>query len=125
MVGRVFRPYGSVRKPYTHYSLLSYDELLIALVEIEGTLNTRQLTYSYDVLEAEVLTPSYLLHGRRLRFIPDVVVEEDEEKESDYSKRFKYLSLKLAHFWSRWRREYLADLREHHRASCCQEQDQQ
>ena len=33
-----------------------------------------------------------------------------------YSDRFRYISTRLAHFWARWRNEYLADLREYHRS---------
>ena len=31
------------------------------------------------------------------------------------SERFQYLSKVKAHFWNRWRPEYLTDLREYHR----------
>lgn len=96
-------------------ALMTYDELLTVLVEVEGTLNNRPLTYSYDEPEAEVLTPSHLILGRRLTMLPDNVIEEDDWKEDDSKKRFKYLSVKLAHFWLRWQREYLADLREFHK----------
>ncbi|XP_067041164.1 uncharacterized protein [Acropora muricata] len=44
-----------------------------------------------------------------------MVVEDDEEGESKYTRRFRYLSVRLAHFWNRWRREYLTELREFHR----------
>ena len=33
---------------------LSFDELLTALVEVEGTLNLRPLTYEYDEVGHEV-----------------------------------------------------------------------
>ena len=33
---------------------LTFDELLTVLVEIEGTLNSRPLTYTYDELDEEV-----------------------------------------------------------------------
>ena len=33
----------------------------------------------------------------------------------NFSRRFMYVTRKLNHFWTRWRREYLTDLREAHR----------
>jgi len=92
---------------------LTFDELLTIIVEIEGTLNARPLTYEYEELEEEVLTPSHLIYGRRITSIPDEIVEDREEMSG--KERYGYLSKKLAHFWNRWRREYLADLREFHR----------
>ena len=94
---------------------LTFDELFTVLVEVEGTLNSRPLTYEYDETSEEVSTPSHLLFGRRMKTMPDMVVEDKEEGESKYTRRFRYLSARLTHFWIRWRREYLTDLREFHR----------
>ena len=75
----------------------------------------RCLTYEYDEAGEEVLTPSHLIFGRRIKTVPDEIVEDEEEGESRYTRRFRYLSVRLAHFWNRWRREYLTDLHEFHR----------
>ena len=60
---------------------LSFDELLTALVEVEGTLNSRPLTYEYDEVGHEVLTPSHLVYGRRIQSMPDEIAEEPKENE--------------------------------------------
>ena len=94
---------------------LSFDELSTILTEVEGTLNSRPLTYEYNELE-EVLTPSHLIYGRRVKTLPDEIAEPDDAMNQEgCSARFKYLSIKLAHFWNRWRKEYLASLREFHK----------
>ena len=93
---------------------LTYDELLTVLVEVESTLNSRPLTYEYNSPEGETLTPAHLIYGRRLQSLPEVTEEEDES-ESTCTRRYKYLNQKLQHFWKRWQREYLTDLRESHR----------
>ena len=93
---------------------LTFDELFTVLIEVEGTLNFRPLTYEYDEAGEEVLTHSHLIFGTRIKTVPDEIVE-NEEGESRYTRRFRYLSVRLAHFWNRWRREYLTDLREFHR----------
>ena len=40
---------------------LNADELLTVLMELEAALNSRPLTYDYDELGAEMLTPSHLI----------------------------------------------------------------
>ena len=95
---------------------LSFDELLTVLVEVEGTLNSRPLTYEYSEAGYEVLTPSHLIYGRRIQSLPDEIAEDPEENESSCYEIFRYLTEKLAHFWKRWRNEYLVNLREFHRA---------
>ena len=80
---------------------LTFDELLTVLVEVEGTLNCRPLTYEYNNPEGEVLTPAHLIYGRRLQSLPEVTEEEDES-ESNCARRYKYLNQKLQHFWKRW-----------------------
>ena len=98
---------------------LNQDEMSTVLVEVECTVNSRPLTYSYEELEAQVLTPSHLLLGRRLSPISDYIsceVDIDENSNFDnLSKRFLYLMKKLSHFWKRWHNEYLLGLREVHK----------
>ncbi|XP_046854266.1 uncharacterized protein LOC124447403 [Xenia sp. Carnegie-2017] len=94
---------------------LTFDELLTILVEVEATLNSRPLTYTYDEVGSEPLTPSHLVTGRRLLSMPDEVSGEEESDEGYCKKRYQYLSKKKMHFWNRWRKEYLVDLREFHR----------
>ena len=93
---------------------LDADQMLTVLMELEATLNSRPLTYDYDELGAEMLTPSHLIYGRRLSSLPDVR-NDDEESETGLLRRFRYLARLRIHFWNRWQKEYLTDLREHHR----------
>ena len=57
---------------------LSFDEMLTVLVEVEGTLNSRPLTYGDDNPSEEVLTPSHSIHGRRIHSLPEVLESEEE-----------------------------------------------
>ena len=95
---------------------LTRDELSTVFTEVESTLNSRPLTYLYDEL-GEALTPSHLLHGHRLSHLSEGINPEiDHEDDVDnLSRRFLYLTKKLSHFWNRWRKEYLTDLREFHK----------
>ena len=91
-------------------------------MEIEGTLNNRPLTYSYDELGEDMLTPAHLLYGYRFEAIPDDV--KDEEDNANLNKRVRYLVNRRKHFWRRWRREYLIDLREMHKLKATKKGDQ-
>ena len=99
---------------------LTYEELLMLLVETECILNSRPLTYAYsqeDDVE-EPLTPSHLLSGRRL--LSRIADQEDSGQEvgnedrENLSKRARYMKLLLNHFWRPWQMEYLTELRQHH-----------
>ena len=98
----------------------SWDELLTAMVEAEGVINSRPLSYvSMDDLE-EPLTPSHLLTGRRLLSLPDHLCCSPEEEVYDVepqllTKRMRHLNRSLKQFWKRWQKEYLLELRESHR----------
>lgn len=98
---------------------------LIALqtlaTEVEAVLNDRPLTYvSSDVNDIEPLTPAHLLYGRRITSLPYPFVDDDEIEDPDFMnesevrKRAKSQALRLQHFESRWKREYLTSLREFH-----------
>ena len=90
--------------------------------EVEAIVNSRPLTYvSFDDLE-EPLTPSHLLVGRRLLSLPDdlcyTVDSDDEEFTTSgdtLQKRARHLNNVINHFWSRWVKEYLLELRNAHR----------
>lgn len=102
---------------------LSHDELLTAVTQVEATLNSRPLTYlSSDELE-EAVTPSHLLVGYRLLCLPDIqgdLADPDfgeAPTHASINQRLEHLKMVLEHFWKRWRKEYLQDLRDCHRYS--------
>ena len=97
---------------------LLMDELYTVLLEVESILNSRPLTYIYDEISYEPLTPNHLLRGRRLSQLASNLefnVDDIDDNAASYSKRFWYLVKKLNHFASRWKSEYLVDVREFHR----------
>ena len=103
-------------------AVFSYDELLTAVTEVEAIINSRPISYvsSYDL--EEPLTPSHLLHGRRLLSLPDNLSDEDEAGDQDFgvdtthlNRRVRHLNNTLNQFWRRWRTEYLLELRDSHR----------
>ena len=79
-------------------------------------MNSRPLTYVNSEDMDEPLTPSHLVTGRRLLSLPEeVLVHEEKDNEVVLlTRRQRYLILLLAHFWTRWSREYVVELREHH-----------
>ena len=93
---------------------LSFDELSTVLVEVESTINSRPLTYSYEEIDEKVLTPSHLILGRRLLPLSEFVdlnVDLNEEiTPENLSRRLMYITKRLNHFWTRWRREYTTGL---------------
>ena len=62
---------------------LSFDELSTLLTEIECTLNSRPLTYEYNEVGEEVLTPSHLIYGRQIKTLPDEIMEPDDTLNVD------------------------------------------
>ena len=65
---------------------------------------------------SEALTPVHLICRRRLLSIPGHTVEDDVT-DSKLLKRFRYLARKKEHVWNRWKREYLAHLREYQKGN--------
>jgi hypothetical protein len=70
LVGRIFQTPCGMRegmfKKVLGNAKLTFDELLTVVIEVEGTLNSRPLTYMYEELDKDVLTPSHLIHGRHV-----------------------------------------------------------
>ena len=84
--------------------------MLTVLSEIERTINNRPLTYVYEDLTEEPLTPNHLIFGKRIH--RNVKSNENIDKVEDISENLKNL---LEHFWKRWQFEYLLELREFHK----------
>ena len=89
---------------------ITFEDLETVLREIELTLINRPLTFIYEIPGDEVLTPSYLIHGRRINTI---LINQSEEEHTHFEDRFIYLSKILVNFRNRWNKEYLLQLREH------------
>ena len=96
---------------------LTYEELNTVLVEIEAVLNSRPLTYIYEDDVEVPLTPSHLFCGRRLLDKPEQGYEPEDDDvlldRKDMITQTKGSEAVVDHFWKRWSREYLVDLREH------------
>ena len=93
-------------------------ELVTILAEIETRVNNRPLTYLTEDAHDEALTPSHLLHARRLKTMP-LLTEDDPSdqpylEECDLRNQYVAISRIIRKFESVWKTEYLTALRERH-----------
>jgi hypothetical protein len=101
------------------------EELQTISSETEAILNDRPLTHvSSELEDAEPLTPSHLLYGRRITTLPHPLYEDDEFRDpifesepSNIDVQAKLRTHLIQHFWKRWRQEYLTSLREFHKTT--------
>ena len=89
----------------------SYDEMHTAVVEIEAIINSRPLSFLNSDDTEEPLTPSHLLVGRRMPDNLTYFVEDEDFQVTGESLNRSVLN----HFWKRWSKEYLLELRDRHR----------
>ena len=100
---------------------LTRDELNTVVTEVEMVINARPLGYvgmTSDDMEPP-LTPSHLLHGRRISQMAEEPVEAaldpdfsiPESNTTTLDKRMKHMKMVMHHFWSRWQKEYVLELR--------------
>lgn len=86
--------------------ILSYEELLTVLTQIEALVNSRPLTaMSSDPAEPSALTPAHFLNTAPLQSLPAAHVENVSLQE-----RHSLLDKMVQSFWQRWRTEYLHQL---------------
>ncbi|XP_070169554.1 uncharacterized protein [Polyergus mexicanus] len=88
---------------------LSFEKLYTVLTLIEACLNSRPITpLSNDPSDLQPLTPGHFLIGDAITAIP-------EHNLMDLSinclTRYQLLSQTQQHFWVRWSKEYIAQLR--------------
>lgn len=86
-----------------------------SIVEIEGTVNNRPLTYLYDDMEgiSQALTPACLIYGWQIINSPSECHFEITNLNKSLTKQAKYQFQMLNEFVKQWRRDYLLGLREH------------
>ncbi|XP_015926265.2 uncharacterized protein [Parasteatoda tepidariorum] len=96
---------------------LTFDELETLLVETEAILNSRPITYiGTDAEELCALTPAHFLIGKRITCLPSVKLNLDTNFSSRKTliKAHNYRERLMKSFWSRWKNEYLLNLRSAH-----------
>ncbi|GFX53446.1 integrase catalytic domain-containing protein [Trichonephila clavipes] len=90
-------------------AILTYEELLTVLCDCEAVVNSRPLTYvSEDPNDLIPLTPSLFLNGKSSYDTVDL----DLSEFSKFQKRIKYRRKLIHDFRSRFRKEYLGQLRQ-------------
>lgn len=88
--------------------ILSYEELITVLTQVECLLNSRPLTVlSADASEPTALTPAHFLNTLPLKALPAPPVETTAEH---LLQRHSLLDKLVQSFWRRWRAEYLHQL---------------
>ena len=88
---------------------------LTLFFQIEQIVNNRPLSYVYPSDLECCITPNHLLFGRRLESIAITpVCSFDPHSQPDISS--DNVNSILDHFWDRWRREYLGELRQQHKS---------
>ena len=84
------------------------------LIDVEGIINSRPLTYLYDDDVMQPLTPTHLLAGRNLSIKSNESAQTSVVPIETLGKRARYLQRVLEMYWNRFKTIYLAQLREHH-----------
>ncbi|KRY64591.1 hypothetical protein T4A_8311, partial [Trichinella pseudospiralis] len=96
-------------------AVVSREELVTILCEIEARINARPLTtISDDSNDLEPLTPSHFVTGRTLMELPDMTTRRLVGNKSTSTtmtlrRRCYYQRKILRHLWQRWRKEYLVN----------------
>ncbi|GBN52957.1 hypothetical protein AVEN_131216-1 [Araneus ventricosus] len=96
---------------------LSREELETLLIEIEGVLNSRPLTYVFSEFQEPVpLTPAHMLLGRRVNSLPParLTIDSNLSNRKMVIKRFNYRERLINNFWNKWSKEHLLMLRSTH-----------
>ena len=97
---------------------LNFDRLNALLVEVEGVVNSRPLTYVEDSASGTsyVLSPSHLICSRKIICVPNDSHFEVISTNDTFTKRARQQKHLLSQFTRQWRTEYLTGLREYHKS---------
>ncbi|XP_055959109.1 uncharacterized protein LOC126831638 [Patella vulgata] len=87
-------------------SMLTWEEMLTILSDVERHLNSRPLTYTgSDVNNPRSITPAHLAFGRSLEQLQEAPAEL-----KSLNDRYRLQRDVLQQFWERWESEYLPNL---------------
>lgn len=88
----------------------TYEELNTVLVQIEALLNSRPLSpISSEPDDMSPLTPAHFLIGRPLTALP---TPNYEDQSTSRLTRYQRIEQIRQHFWTRWSKEYIAELQQ-------------
>ncbi|XP_017461838.1 PREDICTED: uncharacterized protein LOC108355172 [Rhagoletis zephyria] len=91
-------------------ALLTAEEIVTLLVEIEAVLNSRPLApLSSNPNDGEALTPAHLLIGCPLRALPPEKVPDSPSRCLD---RWQLVCFHKQQFWRAWSKSYLLELQQ-------------
>lgn len=87
---------------------LTFEQFYTLFTQIEAVLNSRPLTHlSCDPSDFTPLTPAHFLVGRVMTWIAD---EDFTDTKPSRLSHFRHVQQLQQHFWTRWSREYVAEL---------------
>lgn len=94
-------------------ALVTLEEFITIITEIEGILNSRPISpLSDNPNDYLPLTPGHFLIGRPITSIPEPDLTESPTNRLNNYQRI--LQLKQ-HFWVRWHKEYISELQLHYK----------
>ena len=89
-------------------TVLTYEQLETCVIEIEAILNSRPISpMSTDPNDLHPLTPGHILTGGPLTSFPRI---NFSDTPSNRLSAWEHVQKMRAHFWNRWRKEYLNQL---------------
>lgn len=104
---------GNIRSVKTHLNkivgnqLLTFEEMLTTLAQIEALLNSRPLSVlSSDPCDPQALTPAHFINLTPLKSLPSETITE----HSNLIQRKRIVDSLVQSFWKRWKLEYLNTL---------------
>ena len=90
--------------------ILTYEEFLTLLCQIEASLNSRPLTpISNDPNDVSALTPGHFMIGTPLTAVPD---QDMKNEKITTLRRWQLTQQMYQTFWKRWSTEYLSQLQQ-------------
>ena len=104
---------------------LNYEELLTVLNDTECTINCQPITYMLTDESIEPLCPSQLITRRCILSLLNIADRECADEvvfQKSLTKQMKHVNSVLQHYWHRWSKEYVVNLREFYKSNNTQNQ---